>query len=185
MERLTNLSELTIPAAAVVHQIPETICGVRSTQRQKVVTNTAVDSSKDTYNFALHPQIQAEIDVRDCNVVMTVVPKKNKKNFVEADQISVCQAPGLLIWESVSVSIGGREVLTDFKYNNHAMFINLMCGFDSKDKDTLLYGIGYRQDTDGKSKSRDVKLDKPCICRYELMNKRYGPTDRPTDRHTL
>lgn len=38
-------------------------------------------------------------------------------------------------------------------------------GYDKEEKETLLYGLGYRQDTDGKSSCRLTTFDRPCLCK--------------------
>ena len=94
MEKLTDQSELTIPSAAVVHKIPQTVVGIRSRSRQRIVTNTAVDSSKTVFNFTLNPQIPSEVDTKDSYLVFTVKPTKNGGAYGATDQISTVQAPG-------------------------------------------------------------------------------------------
>ena len=41
----------------------------------------------------------------------------------------------------------------------------MLLGYDKADKENLLYAFGYRQDTEGKSGSRDVEMDSPCYCK--------------------
>ena len=128
MEKLTELSELTIPSSAIIHKIPDTVVGIRERVRQKVVTNTSIESSKDDFQFVLNPNIPAEIDLRDCRLVVTVKPTKGADGgkYLKADQISTCQAPGLLLFESAITTVGGSKVLAP--YDNHVQFIKLQTG---------------------------------------------------------
>ena len=61
MEKLTEKSELTIPNSAVIHNIPETIVGVRERILQKIATTTSVDSTKDDVQFSINPNIPYEV----------------------------------------------------------------------------------------------------------------------------
>ena len=55
-------------------------------------------------------------------------PTKDGGPYADTDQVSTCQAPGVLLWETVMTTVAGKEVFRDFRYDNHVQFIKLMTG---------------------------------------------------------
>ena len=68
--------------------------------------------------------------MRDCNLVFSMKPTKGADGgaYGSTDQISTCQAVGLLLWESAKTSVGGHEILTSYCFDNHVQFLKLMTG---------------------------------------------------------
>ena len=68
--------------------------------------------------------------MRDCNLVFSMKPTKGADGgaYANTDQISTCQAVGLLLWETAKTSVGGREILSSYTFDNHIQFIKMQTG---------------------------------------------------------
>ena len=68
--------------------------------------------------------------MRDCNLVFSMKPTKGADAgaYGSSDQISTCQAVGLLLWESTKTTVGGREVFSSYTFDNHIQFIRMQTG---------------------------------------------------------
>lgn len=104
MERLTNLSELSIPKPLSVHLVKETSVGFHSKYRTNVNLTTSVESSRKSYLFNILPNLPSELNLSDCKLIVKAKILKDEKEYGATDQISCCQALGVFMWDEVKVS---------------------------------------------------------------------------------
>ena len=106
MERLTDLSNLRVVESSNLHQVLPTQIGIRERYRAIVNCTTSVESSRDTFTFNVLPALNSELDLRDCYVKIDAKCTKNGSAYSASDQVSSCQALGILAWDSVRCYIG-------------------------------------------------------------------------------
>ena len=87
----------------------------------------------------------SELNLADCNVIVTFKVTKNSKTYVKTDQISCVNYLGVLAWDKVKVSIAGNEIFSAYSYENHATFLKLETSFTKTQKENQLIQIGYRE----------------------------------------
>ena len=110
MEKLTNLSKLTVDEKTICHLIPDTLIGYREIYRATVNPTTTVDENLDSISFNVLPNQVAEMAVNDCYLNITFKCKKANANLPETDQVSICNFPAVLAWDYCKLFIAGEEV---------------------------------------------------------------------------
>lgn len=101
MEKLSELSKLTIAPITTVHSIPQTEVGCRDRHRSRIDPLTSVEPGKSTFSFQVPPCIPNEILLRDCYLWVQFKIRKNGGPYAATDQISCVQLPGVLFFESL------------------------------------------------------------------------------------
>lgn len=144
MERLSEWSKLNIAKDTTAHKVPETSVAFRDNYRVIVNPTTPADCQKTNFSFQIHPVLPSEIDLQECNLNVTFKITKNGQAYSANDQISCVQALGVLAWESVKISIAGKEIFSDFQQENHAQYIKMETSYSDYQKVNMLNQVGYR-----------------------------------------
>ena len=147
MEKLSELSNVVLPHEVQVNIVPDTLVGFRDKYRAKIQPATSVDENKDTITFNIMPCVAGELDLRDSYLDVTMRAKKGNDALPAGDQISICQTPALLAWESIRVFVAGEEIIPGETWSNHVKFIAMMTKLDKKEREIQLRQSGFR---DGK-----------------------------------
>ena len=110
MEKLSDLSKLTVTKKIAVNSVADTELGVRETYRCPVNANNAVEAGKSDISFTILPCLPAELDLDDCYLNVTFKPCKDGNAPASTDQISCVNFAGILFFEYMRVHIGETTI---------------------------------------------------------------------------
>ena len=145
MERISTKSKLQIVNNTEAVSVPSTGIAFREHHRVQVLPTTPCAPATKKYNFQIQPVMPSELNLADCNVIVTFKVTKNSKTYEKKDQISCVNYLGVLAWDKVKVSIAGNEIFSAYSYENHATFLKLETSFTKTQKENQFIQIGYRE----------------------------------------
>lgn len=101
MERVSDLSKLTIPKQTKAVEVKQTVVAFRNHHCIEVPCVSSIETAmlSRVFSFTTPPCIASELDLSECYLNVTVGIKKNGNAYAKTDQISCIQALPLLMWE--------------------------------------------------------------------------------------
>ena len=102
MERVSDLSTLTIPKQTQAIDVNETLVAFREHYNVDVQCSNNIDTAMQSrvFSFMISPSIGSEVDLSKCYIMVSATVKKNGNPYNKAsDQISCVQGLGLLMFE--------------------------------------------------------------------------------------
>ena len=101
MERVSELSNLVVPKETHAIDVQDTMVAFRDHYSVEVPCMTAIETAMNSriFSFTIPPSIPSELDLSECYLNVSVTLKKDGEHYNTTDQISCCQALGLLMWE--------------------------------------------------------------------------------------
>ena len=113
MEKIHALSKVAVPPLLFPRTVQETSIGVKDHFESNIPLLTDCSSAQTSRNFEFQimPVLSSELDLRQCELYCKVQVLKNGIPCTTADQPSLVNYPGRMMFESSKVSYRFRNVI--------------------------------------------------------------------------
>ena len=160
MEVLSKNSRIKTAAGTSSIYLAESVLSFTDSYFRDIETNTPSDANTRILSFSILPSMNSELYPSEGVVVTEWKVTTSAGQPIPGDeQIGCIQAFGVFAYSRCILKIGGDNFLPSFPMNHHALFHEMITRYDPDERKTLLYSIGWREDSINKRGANKPHLD--------------------------
>jgi len=147
MEPISKKSAIRVAKDTDITRVADTHMSFSEFHSSRLYPTTPITPSTRQCTFQILPS-NSELHPPSCDLVVSFKVTKNDGSKIDpGTQISLVNALAINAWQSVNMRIAGQPYLPEFNCSEHATYFKLHGCMSSRERNTLLKFIGYREDT--------------------------------------